>query len=247
MGKFSRLRAGFQRSRTSTVEIPAGVCRNRSRGLPVVAHAGEEGPPEYIVEALDILHVARIDHGIRAINDPALVSRLARAQMPLTCARFRTSSSAPCRRCRRTRSKTDGRRRAGHHQFRRPRLLRRLRRRNYRATARPSTSAADDLEKLATASARAGCMRVKKARHLAAIDAKALGLQRQAKSPTKLQPKRSPSTSMARITCNVLGPTAGFATIPCAHGSPCDAKAAALRKRSARDWRFCARWAVAPD
>ena len=56
----------------------------RSRGLPVVAHAGEEGPPEYIIEALDILRVARIDHGIRAIEDEALISRLARAQMPLT-------------------------------------------------------------------------------------------------------------------------------------------------------------------
>lgn len=56
----------------------------RSRGLPVVAHAGEEGPPEYIIEALDILRVVRIDHGIRAIDDEALTSRLARAQMPLT-------------------------------------------------------------------------------------------------------------------------------------------------------------------
>ena len=56
----------------------------RSRGLPVVAHAGEEGPPEYIIEALDILRVARIDHGIRAIEDEALTSRLARAQIPLT-------------------------------------------------------------------------------------------------------------------------------------------------------------------
>ena len=56
----------------------------RSRGLPVVAHAGEEGPPEYIVEALDILKVSRIDHGIRAIEDQALTSRLARGQIPLT-------------------------------------------------------------------------------------------------------------------------------------------------------------------
>ena len=56
----------------------------RSRGMPVVAHAGEEGPPEYIYEALDILKVSRIDHGIRAIEDEALVSRLARAQIPLT-------------------------------------------------------------------------------------------------------------------------------------------------------------------
>lgn len=56
----------------------------RAMGLPVVAHAGEEGPPEYIYEALDLLKVARIDHGIRAIEDDALTERLAREAMPLT-------------------------------------------------------------------------------------------------------------------------------------------------------------------
>lgn len=54
------------------------------RGLRRVAHAGEEGPPEYVWQALDGLHVDRIDHGNRALEDPALVERLARAAMPLT-------------------------------------------------------------------------------------------------------------------------------------------------------------------
>ena len=40
------------------------------------AHAGEEGPPEYIVEALDLLDVRRIDHGVRCMEDPLLVERL---------------------------------------------------------------------------------------------------------------------------------------------------------------------------
>jgi len=53
-------------------------------GLHRVAHAGEEGPPEYIYEALDGLQVDRIDHGNRAMEDPALISRLAEMKMPLT-------------------------------------------------------------------------------------------------------------------------------------------------------------------
>lgn len=58
--------------------------RCRALGLHVVAHAGEEGPPAYIVEALDLLKVERIDHGVRATEDPALLERLAREQVPLT-------------------------------------------------------------------------------------------------------------------------------------------------------------------
>jgi adenosine deaminase len=54
------------------------------RGLKRVAHAGEEGPPEYVWEALDLLHVDRIDHGNRSMEDPALVERLARERMTLT-------------------------------------------------------------------------------------------------------------------------------------------------------------------
>jgi len=56
----------------------------RQQGYLLVAHAGEEGPPAYIWSALDALHVARIDHGVRCLEDPALVARLVREQMPLT-------------------------------------------------------------------------------------------------------------------------------------------------------------------
>lgn len=53
-------------------------------GLRRVAHAGEEGPPAYITEALDILGVERVDHGLRCMEDPALVERLVRERVPLT-------------------------------------------------------------------------------------------------------------------------------------------------------------------
>jgi adenosine deaminase len=56
----------------------------RERGLKVVAHAGEEGPPEYVREALDLLRVDRIDHGNRALEDPQLVNRLRDSQIALT-------------------------------------------------------------------------------------------------------------------------------------------------------------------
>jgi len=58
--------------------------RARSEGWLTVAHAGEEGPPAYIYEALDILKVSRIDHGVRSEEDPRLVERLVRERMPLT-------------------------------------------------------------------------------------------------------------------------------------------------------------------
>ena len=58
--------------------------RARGLGLKVVAHAGEEGPPEYVHEALDLLKVDRIDHGNRSLEDPALVARLAAEGMTLT-------------------------------------------------------------------------------------------------------------------------------------------------------------------
>ncbi|WP_337186788.1 adenosine deaminase [Phenylobacterium sp.] len=57
---------------------------SRERGLKLVAHAGEEGPPEYVWEALDILGVDRIDHGNRALEDPKLVERLVAEGMTLT-------------------------------------------------------------------------------------------------------------------------------------------------------------------
>ncbi len=53
-------------------------------GLHRVAHAGEEGPPSYIESALDVLHAERIDHGVRCVESPALVERLARDGVALT-------------------------------------------------------------------------------------------------------------------------------------------------------------------
>jgi adenosine deaminase len=58
--------------------------RARELGLHVVAHAGEEGPPAYIASALDLLKAERIDHGVRCLEDPALVRRLAARRVPLT-------------------------------------------------------------------------------------------------------------------------------------------------------------------
>lgn len=56
----------------------------RAEGFIPVAHAGEEGPAAYVAEALDLLKVTRIDHGNRALDDPALTRRLAELQIPLT-------------------------------------------------------------------------------------------------------------------------------------------------------------------
>jgi len=56
----------------------------RDEGFHVVAHAGEEGPPEYIYEALDLLKVERVDHGNTCLQDPELVKRLVKEQIPLT-------------------------------------------------------------------------------------------------------------------------------------------------------------------
>ncbi len=58
--------------------------RARAEGFLTVAHAGEEGPPEYIWQALDLLKASRIDHGVRCIEDPRLVDRLIAEQVPLT-------------------------------------------------------------------------------------------------------------------------------------------------------------------
>jgi len=55
-----------------------------AHGLHLVAHAGEEGPPAYIWSALDVLHVERIDHGVQAVHDSALMARLAKDRIPLT-------------------------------------------------------------------------------------------------------------------------------------------------------------------
>jgi adenosine deaminase len=58
--------------------------RGRHEGWPAVAHAGEEGPPAYISDSLDILEVRRIDHGVRCEEDERLMARLARERIPLT-------------------------------------------------------------------------------------------------------------------------------------------------------------------
>jgi adenosine deaminase len=58
--------------------------RAKEAGLHRIAHAGEEGPPSYIIEALEVLDVERIDHGIRCMEDPELVERLVNDLMPLT-------------------------------------------------------------------------------------------------------------------------------------------------------------------
>jgi adenosine deaminase len=71
--------AGNPPSKFSTV-----FARAREAGFLPVAHAGEEGPPEYIREALEELKVLRIDHGVRCVEDPALVRDLAAARIPLT-------------------------------------------------------------------------------------------------------------------------------------------------------------------
>lgn len=56
----------------------------RAEGFDLVAHAGEEGPAAYVSDALNLLQVKRVDHGIASINDPALVAELAKTKVPLT-------------------------------------------------------------------------------------------------------------------------------------------------------------------
>jgi adenosine deaminase len=58
--------------------------RCRELGLKLVAHAGEEGPPEYMWQAIDLLKVQRIDHGVAAMQDPLLMAELAHTRLPLT-------------------------------------------------------------------------------------------------------------------------------------------------------------------
>jgi adenine deaminase len=56
----------------------------RSKGLKLVAHAGEEGPPDYVWQAIDVLGIDRIDHGNRALEDPKLIDRIAADGLTLT-------------------------------------------------------------------------------------------------------------------------------------------------------------------
>jgi adenosine deaminase len=80
--------AGFGLDSTELGNPPSKFARVFQRvhnaGLHVVAHAGEEGPADYIRQALDILGAERIDHGVRCLEDPELVRRLVREQIPLT-------------------------------------------------------------------------------------------------------------------------------------------------------------------
>lgn len=79
---------GFGLGSAEVGNPPSGFARYfataRDRGFRTTAHAGEEGPPEYVWQALDVCGVDRIDHGVRAVEDPALVDRLVRDQVPLT-------------------------------------------------------------------------------------------------------------------------------------------------------------------
>ncbi len=78
---------GFGLGSTEIGNPPSGFARYfatvRDRGFRATAHAGEEGGPDYVREALDV-GVERIDHGVRSVEDPDLVARLAREQVPLT-------------------------------------------------------------------------------------------------------------------------------------------------------------------
>jgi adenine deaminase len=66
-------------------ELFTGVYqRAAAEGLHLVAHAAEEGPPDYVYQALDLLKAERIDHGVRSMEDPALIERLREERVPLT-------------------------------------------------------------------------------------------------------------------------------------------------------------------
>ena len=65
-------------------DFAAVFARARREGLRAVAHAGEEGPPAYIADALDALGVERVDHGVRCLEDAKLVRRLVKERVPLT-------------------------------------------------------------------------------------------------------------------------------------------------------------------
>ena len=65
-------------------KFTAVFIRAAELGLHRVAHAGEEGGPQYVVDALDLLHVERVDHGVQSVEDPALMRRLVSERVPLT-------------------------------------------------------------------------------------------------------------------------------------------------------------------
>src|SRR3546814_9119146 len=78
------MKHSFPTRRSSDRKFSKALELARMLGLRRVAHAGEEGPPEYIWAALDVLGAERIDHGVRAIDDTVLMERLARERIALT-------------------------------------------------------------------------------------------------------------------------------------------------------------------
>ena len=111
-------------------------------GLHRVAHAGEEGPPEYIESALDVLHAERIDHGVRCVEDPALVERLAREGVALTvCPLSNLKLRVFDRLADHNLADLLARRDPRDDQLRRPGLLRRLRQRQLRRHLRRAAAA----------------------------------------------------------------------------------------------------------
>ena len=106
--------------------------RARDAGFFLFAHAGEEGPPAYVWEAIDVLGVARVDHGNRSLEDDALVARLARDRKPLTvCPLSNLRLRVVHDLARPSAAPHDGEGSAGHAQFRRSGLFRRLRERQF--------------------------------------------------------------------------------------------------------------------
>ena len=98
-----------------------------ARASSAVAHAGEEGPPSYIYEALDILRVRRVDHGVRCEEDSELVERLARERVPLTVCPLSNCQTQGVRPDRKPQSQAPARARClRHRQFRRPGIFWRL-------------------------------------------------------------------------------------------------------------------------
>jgi len=79
-----RGRARFVRTRPPPEKFARVFTAARAAGLRLVAHAGEEGPPDYVYQALDVLGIDRLDHGNRSLEDPVLTARLARTGMTLT-------------------------------------------------------------------------------------------------------------------------------------------------------------------
>jgi adenosine deaminase len=111
--------------------------RCRELGFHIVAHAGEEGPPAYIWQALDVLKAERIDHGVQAVHDAALMQRLAAERVPLTvCPLSNQKLRVFPDLAHHNLKRAAGRRPVRHRQLRRSGLLRRLHQRQLSAGVR---------------------------------------------------------------------------------------------------------------